>query len=133
MIPVYSKAMKAILTASIAIALVACSEPPPPPKPAAPAPATPTPQAEAPKAPETKAPEAPKPDPNKELASRVKRALEGEAKIQAAGIDVTATDGKVTLWGTTATAAERNRAAQVAAKVEGVTSVDNQLKVVKGS
>jgi len=133
MIPVYSKAMKAILTASIAVALVACSEPPPPPKPAAPAPATPTPQAEAPKAPETKAPEAPKPDPNKELASRVKRALEGEAKIQGAGIDVTAADGKVTLWGTTATAAERNRAAQVAAKVEGVTSVDNQLKVVKGS
>jgi outer membrane biosynthesis protein TonB len=133
MIPTYSKAMKAILTASIAVALVACSEPPPPPKPAAPAPAKPTPQAEAPKAPETKAPEAPKPDPNKELASRVKRALEGEAKIQAAGIDVTATDGKVTLWGTTATAAERNRAAQAAAKVEGVTSVDNQLKVVKGS
>jgi len=133
MIPAYSKAMKAILTASIAVALVACSEPPPPPKPAAPAPATPTPQAEAPKAPETKAPEAPKPDPNKELASRVKRALEGEAKIQAAGIDVTATDGKVTLWGTTATAAERNRAGQAAAKVDGVTSVDNQLKVVKGS
>jgi hyperosmotically inducible protein len=133
MIPTYSKAMKAILTASIAVALVACSEPPPPPKPAAPAPATPTPQAEAPKAPETKAPEAPKPDPNKELASRVKRALEGEARIQGAGIDVTAADGKVTLWGTTATAAERNRAAQVAAKVEGVTSVDNQLKVVKGS
>lgn len=133
MIPAYSKAMKAILTASIAVALVACSEPPPPAKPAAPAPATPTPQAEAPKAPETKAPEAPKPDPNKELASRVKRALEGEAKIQGAGIDVTAADGKVTLWGTTATAAERNRAAQVAAKVEGVTSVDNQLKVVKGS
>jgi hyperosmotically inducible protein len=133
MIPTYSKAMKAILTASIAVALVACSEPPPPPKPAAPAAATPTPQAEAPKAPETKAPEAPKPDPNKELASRVKRALEGEAKIQGAGIDVTAADGRVTLWGTTATAAERNRAAQVAAKVEGVTSVDNQLKVVKGS
>jgi len=133
MIPAYSKAMKAILTASIAVALVACSEPPPPPKPAAPAAAAPTPQAEAPKAPETKAPEAPKPDPNKELASRVKRALEGEAKIQGAGIDVTAADGKVTLWGTTATAAERNRAAQVAAKVEGVTAVDNQLKVVKGS
>jgi hyperosmotically inducible protein len=133
MIPTYSKAMKAILTASIAVALVACSEPPPPPKPAAPAAATPTPQAEAPKAPETKAPEAPKPDPNKELASRVKRALEGEARIQGAGIDVTAADGKVTLWGTTATAAERNRAAQVAAKVEGVTAVDNQLKVVKGS
>lgn len=123
--------MKTILAATLVLALAACSEPPPPPKPAAP---TPTPQAEAPKAPEApKAAEAPKPDPNKELAGRVKRALEGEAKIQAAGIDVTVTDGKVTLWGTTATAAERNRAAQVAAKVEGVTSVDNQLKVVKGS
>ena len=112
------------------LALAACSEPPPPPKPATP---TPTPQAEAPKAAETKAAEAPKPDPNKELAQRVKKALEGEAKIQAAGIDVTAADGKVTLWGTTTTAAERNRAAQVASKVEGVSAVDNQLKVVKGS
>jgi hypothetical protein len=125
--------MKAILTASIAVALVACSEPPPPPKPATPTPAAPAPQAEAPKAPQTKAPEAPKPDPNKELAGRVKQALEGEAKIQGAGIDVTAANGRVTLWGTSATAAERNRAGQIAAKVEGVTSVDNQLKVVKGS
>ena len=133
MIQRYPVLMKSILAIAIALALAACSEPPPPPKPAAPAAAAPTPQAEAPKAPETKAPEAPKPDPNKELASRVKRALEGEAKIQAAGIDVTATDGKVTLWGTTATAAERNRAGQAAAKVDGVTSVDNQLKVVKGS
>ncbi len=127
----YSKAMKAILALTVVLALAACGEAPPPPKPAAPAPA---PQAEAPKAPEApKAAEAPKPDANKELAGKVKRALESEAKIQGAGIDVTATDGKVTLWGTTATAAERNRAAQVAAKVDGVTSVDNQLKVVKGS
>jgi hyperosmotically inducible periplasmic protein len=125
--------MSRILAITVVLALGACSEPPPPPKPATPTPAAPAPQAEAPKAPQTKAPEAPKPDPNKELAGRVKRALEGEAKIQGAGIDVTATDGKVTLWGTTATAAERNRAAQIAAKVEGVTSVDNQLKVVKGS
>ena len=109
--------------------LAACSEPAPPAKPAAPAP-----QVETPKAPEKPvAAEAPKPDPNKELAQRVKKALEGEAKIQAAGIDVTAADGKVTLWGTTTTAAERNRAAQVASKVDGVTAVDNQLKVVKGS
>ena len=119
------------LAITVTVALVACSEPPPP-KPAAPA--SPPPQAEAAKAPEApKAAEAPKPDPNKELAGRVKRALEGEAKIQGAGIDVTAADGKVTLWGTTATAAERNRAGQVASKVDGVTAVDNQLKVVKGS
>ena len=122
--------MKTLPLLPLVVLLVACSEPPPPPKPAAP---TPTPQAEAPKAPETRAAEAPKPDPNKELAQRVKKALEGEAKIQAAGIDVTAADGKVTLWGTTTTAAERNRAAQVASKVEGVSAVDNQLKVVKGS
>src|SRR5574341_923490 len=123
--------MKPILAAALVLALAACSEPPPPPKPAAP-PAPP--QAEAPKAPEpkpeAKAPEAPKPDPNKELAQRVKRALEGERKIQAAAIDVTAKDGRVSLWGTTATAEERNRAGQVAAKVEGVASVDNQIKVV---
>ena len=125
--------MKPLFAVILMSAIAGCGEPPPPPKPAAPAPAAPAPQAEAPKAPETKAPEAPKPDPNKELASRVKKALEGEAKIQGAGIDVTAASGRVTLWGTTATAAERNRAGQIAAKVEGVTSVDNQLKVVKGS
>ena len=77
--------------------------------------------------------EEPKPDPNKELAQRVKRALEGDPKVPAGGIDVTAADGRITLWGTTATAGERTRAAQAAAKVEGVKSVDNQLKVVKGS
>ena len=122
--------MKSIFALSIALGLAACGDSAPPPKPAAPAPQASAPEA---KAPEVKAPEAPKPDPNKELARRVKQALEGEGKIQGAGIDVTAADGRVTLWGTTATAAERNRAAQVAAKVEGVTAVDNQLKVVKGS
>ena len=125
--------MTRILAVALISTLAACSEPAPPaPKPAAPA--TPPPKAEAPAPkPEAKAPEAPKPDPNKELAQKVKQALEGEAKIQAAAIDVTAKDGRVTLWGTAASAAERNRAAQVAAKVEGVSSVDNQLKVVKGS
>jgi len=120
--------------AAAVIALAACSEPPPPPAPvAAPSvePAKPEPKEQ------VKAPEAPKPepkaDPNAELATRVKRALEGEAKVQAAAIDVTATDGKVTLWGTAASAGERSRAGQVAGKVEGVKAVDNQLKVVRGS
>ena len=125
--------MRKLVAISAVLTLAACSEPAPPPKPAAPA--APPPQAEAPaaKAPETKAPEAPKPDPNKELARRVKQALEGDGKIQGAGIDVTATDGKVTLWGTTATPGERTRAGQIASKVDGVSAVDNQLKVVKGS
>jgi BON domain len=126
--------MKTIFAIALLFTLAACGESTPPPKPAAPA--APPPQAEAPaaaKAPETKAPEAPKPDPNKELARRVKQALEGDGKIQGAGIDVTATEGKVTLWGTTATPGERNRAGQIASKVDGVSAVDNQLKVVKGS
>jgi hyperosmotically inducible protein len=119
-----------------ALALAACGDEPAP-KPAAKAPPvaeTPPPAAPAPApAPITKAPEEPKPDPNKELAERVKRALEGEAKIQAAGIDVTAADGTVTLWGTAATAAERERAARAAGKIDGVKSVQNKIAVVKGS
>jgi len=118
-----------------AFALIACSEEAPPkpaPKPdaEAPAPITAPPPAPPP-APVAKA--EPKPDPNKELADRVKRALEDVAKIQAAGIDVTANDGTVTLWGTAATAAEKNRAAQAARKVDGVKAVENKIAVVKGS
>jgi pyruvate/2-oxoglutarate dehydrogenase complex dihydrolipoamide acyltransferase (E2) component len=110
--------------------LSACGETPPPPKPAAPPPQA---AAPAPKAPEAKAPEAPKPDPNKELARKVKQALEGDGKIKAEAIDVTAKEGRVSLWGTAATGRERTRAGDIAKKVEGVASVDNQIKVVKGS
>jgi|SRR5712664_3777083 hypothetical protein len=126
--------MNKFLVCAAVLALAACGDEAP--KPAAkPIPEAPVAKPAPPPtpAPEAKAPEAPKPDPNKELAAKVKRALEGEAKIQAAGIDVTASDGKVTLWGTAATARERNRAASVASKVEGVSAVDNQIKVVKGS
>ena len=126
--------MKRTLVGLMVLGLVACDEAPKPaPKPAAPPQAaTPAPTPVAAPKPEVK-PEPPKPDPNKELEARVKRALEGEAKIQAAGIDVTAKEGRVTLWGTAATAAERRRAEGVAKKVEGVSAVDNQIKVVKGS
>lgn len=123
--------LRSVSAALVLLALAACSEPTPPP-----APPVPKPRVEAPPpqpAVEAKAPEAPKPDPNAELAARVKRALEGEAKVQAAAIDVTAADGKVTLWGTAASTGERTRAGQAAGKVEGVKSVDNQLKVVRGS
>ena len=126
--------MKSILAVILVLGVAACSEPPPPPaaKKAEPVPA---PQAKAPEAPKPVAPpvEEPKPDPNKELAQKVKRALEQDAKIQAAAIDVTASNGTVTLWGTAATAGERNRAAAAAAKVQGVTKVENKIAVVKGS
>ena len=116
--------MKFLATFLLAALLAACSEPPPPPKPAVKAP---EPKVEA------KAPEIPKADPDKELARRVKRVLEDEAKIQAAGIDVTAKDGAVTLWGTATSVEEMRRAAQAAAKVDGVKSVDNRIQVVRGS
>jgi hyperosmotically inducible periplasmic protein len=125
--------IRTLALASI-LALAACGDSTPPPKPVV-QPVTPQAQvAEAPKAPEsTKAPEAPKADPNKELAQRVKQAIDSDGKVQPGAIDVTAKDGRVSLWGTAATAGERNRAAQIATKVDGVASVDNQIKIVKGS
>jgi hyperosmotically inducible periplasmic protein len=125
--------MKIVLTLATTLALAACSDPAPPPgKPATPAPQASAPAPAAP-APEAKAPEAPKPDPNKELAQRVKQALESDGKVQGGAIDVTAKEGRVSLWGTASTAGERSRAAEIAAKVQGVAGVDNQIKVVKGS
>jgi hypothetical protein len=115
-------------------ALAACGEPSPPPvaRKAEPTP-PPAPVVKAPEAPPAPKAEEPRPDPNKELADRVKRALTDDAKIQAAGIDVTAQNGTVTLWGTAATQSERNRAGAAAARVQGVNSVDNRLAIVKGS
>ena len=122
--------MKIILALLAALALAACGDEPKP-KPVAKPPAPP-PVAVAPK-PEPK-PEPPKPDPNKELAGLVKRTLEmPENKLPSGAIDVTAADGRVSLWGAVATNGQKTRAGQVAGKVEGVKGVDNQLKVVRGS
>ena len=118
--------MKKLFAAAAILALAACGKDEAP----KPAPVTPVPQVIPEAKPEAKAPEAPQADPNKELASRVKRALEAADLI---GIDPSASSGKVTLFGTTPTDAERKRAASIATKVEGVTSVDNQIKIVKGS
>ena len=124
--------MKPILALGLAAALIACSEPPAPKPAAKVAPATPAPVAVAPQ-PQPQ-PEPPKADPNKELAGKVKQALEAQnAQLPAAAIDVTAADGKVSLWGTVDSEQQRRRAAQIAGKVDGVKGVDNQLKVVKGS
>jgi len=128
--------MKQLLALFALVALAACGADAPPPVAKKVEPVTPTPVvvAKAPEAPkpEPKA-EEPKPDPNKELAAKVKRALMDDSKIQGAGIDVTAANGTVTLWGTAATQSERNRAGAAAAKVDGVKTVDNKLAIVKGS
>jgi hyperosmotically inducible periplasmic protein len=124
--------MPRLLPAAVVLALAACGEPTPPPPPPPVHPAAPSAAAPAP-LPAAKTPETPEADPNKALAARVKHALEEEAKIQAAAIDVTAAGGVVTLWGTAATSEERTRAAGVASKVEGVKSVENKIAVVRGS
>ncbi len=77
--------------------------------------------------------DAPRADPNRALALRVMRALEEEGKVHAAAIDVTVAGGVVTLWGTAATADERARAARIAHRVIGVTTVQNRIAVVSGS
>src|SRR5919109_3767222 len=98
--------MTRTLIAVLALTVAGCSDKPVAQQAAKPAVVTPTPAPQA-QAAQAKEPQAPKPDPNKELAARVKRALEGEPKVHAGEIDVTAADGKVTLWGTAATPADR--------------------------
>jgi hypothetical protein len=124
--------MNKLIIAGLALAFAAaCSEPPPPPKPVAKA--QPVEVKPAPPKPEVK-PEPPKPDPNKELAAKVKAALDApDSKLPSGAIDVTANNGRVSLFGAVPTDGQRRRAAQIASKVEGVSGVDNQLKVVKGS
>ena len=124
--------MKQLLAVLAVAALAACSDQTPPPVAKKAEPVTPAPIAKAPAAPEPKA-EEPKPDPNKELAQKVKRALEQDGKIQAQAIDVTANNGTVSLWGTAANASERSRAGAAAAKVDGVKTVENKIALVKGS
>lgn len=119
------------IAAAFALALAACGGDTPPPAPPSP-PETPAPASTS-AAPQAEQKPAPQPDPNRDLAARVKSVLEAEAKIQAAAIDVTAAEGKVTLWGTAASEDERERAAKVAAGVEGVKAVENKIAVVQGS
>ena len=124
--------MKHIVALGLAAALIACSESPKPAAKAPTPPPTPAPVAAAPQ-PQPQ-PEPPKADPNKELAAKVKQALEApDAKLPGGAIDVTAADGRVSLWGAVESDQQRRRAAQIAGKVDGVKGVDNQLKVVKGS
>jgi hypothetical protein len=132
--------MKKHLAALSALLLCACGDNAPPPKPApkpsapvaqkaAPAPAPAPAPAAQPAAPAQQAANA---NPNVLLAERVKKALE-TGSVQAAGVDVSAASGVVTLYGTVPSSEEKNRAGRLAAKVEGVKSVDNRLVVIRGS
>jgi osmotically-inducible protein OsmY len=79
------------------------------------------------------APAAPTVDENATLAARVLGALRRDPALGTLGIDVVSADGAVTLFGTAPTVGDRERAARVAAGVDGVRSVMNNLVIVTGS
>ncbi len=127
---------------ALAFLLASCGEesPPPPPEPQAAAPA-PTSQAQPAPAPIAAAAPAPapvvekvyKPDPDKALAAKVQDALRAALGSLADGIDVTASGGRVTLWGTVPETAKRRKALRAATGVKGVKSVRDNMALVSGS
>jgi hyperosmotically inducible protein len=131
-----SRNPSSIVTAALlAFALSGCGQEPPP-KPAVkvvPLPALPAPQETAKAEPAKPSAEAARAAADKELAGRVKAALGAERALNAHGIDVVASNGAVTLFGTAETRMKRDMAGKVAASVEGVKSVENKLAVVAGS
>jgi len=67
------------------------------------------------------------------ITAKVKSALIAEPGLRSTGIDVVTEKGVVSLFGTTVSDASRNRATQLAAAIEGVKAVENNLAVVQGS
>jgi len=121
---------------AVLLSLAACGDGAPEPKSITvpPKPAPPAPAANAGTAPAASiAPKPAKPDPDDALAAEIKKALESDKALAGQNIDVTATSGTAHLWGTVDSAADRARAARIAASVAGVHDVDNKLAVVKGS
>jgi osmotically-inducible protein OsmY len=82
---------------------------------------------------ESPAPAAPKVDENATLATQVIAALRRDPTVGTLGIDVVSAEGAVTLFGTAPSANDREKAARVAAGVDGVRSVMNNLVIVSGS
>lgn len=76
-------------------------------------------------------------DADKALSGKVKEALQaptsGAPLVSTGHVQVSASDGVVTLEGTVDAPAEKQRAALLAMNVEGVRSVVNNLIVVRGS
>jgi hyperosmotically inducible protein len=70
---------------------------------------------------------------DKELAARVQAVLAESSGLNAKGVDVTASNGQISLFGTTPTERQRRALEKLAAGVAGVTSVRNEIKVIQGS
>jgi BON domain len=126
-----SKPSSCVMTAAVlALALSGCGQEPPP-KPAVKVVPVPAPEVIA--APVQKPVEDTQAVDDKALAARVKSALIAERALNAHGIDVVAKNGTVTLYGTAETRVRRDMAEHIAARVDGVKSVENKLAVVAGS
>ena len=67
------------------------------------------------------------------LSARVRAALKAEEATQDVDVTIDGLDGQLSLRGIVLKASERDAAAAVAAAVAGVTSVDNQLRVMASS
>ena len=126
-----SRNPSSIMTAALlAFALSGCGQEPPP-KPAVKVVPVPAPEVKA--APAQKPAEDAQAAADKALAASVKAALTAERTLNAHGIDVVARNGTVTLYGTSETRMRREMAEKIAARVDGVKSVENKLAVVAGS
>ena len=113
-----------------AVSLAACDSAEPPKPAAVTQPVTPMAQAPAP----VPAPQAaPQASPDEALAARVRRALAETRAVSGQGVEVTAKDGVVTLFGTVPEKAERAKVEKFVAGLDGVQSVVSKLVVVRGS
>ena len=65
------------------------------------------------------------------IVTKINAALMADDRLKATKIDVKAEEGRVTLSGTAPDAGSQARAKTLAAAVEGVRSVDNQLTVAR--
>ena len=72
-------------------------------------------------------------DPDKALAEKVERALGIDTGSVPYGVEVTASDGRVQLWGTVDSTAVRKRLGLAAAGVVGVKALENRLVVDPGA
>ena len=72
---------------------------------------------------------------DRELARKIRREItkNNQLSTTAKNIKIIAAEGKVTLRGPVKTAVEKNQIASIAEKVQGASSVDNQLEVKKTS
>jgi hyperosmotically inducible protein len=66
------------------------------------------------------------------ITAKVNAALAADKELSALRVDVDTRDGVVTLSGPAPTAGAKERAAELALKVKGVASVNNQLTITAG-